>query len=129
MHRPTLEQLLIALASAGEASYLAMATAEAQRSSPSSHLSSPAQGSHKTLDSPIVPGQARNVGDIMYAKYQEFWMSIGNEVLQEAVCLLILVLVVLPLLLLDVFMCVCYCPVSCPTYISYTTIHSHTHSL
>jgi hypothetical protein len=59
MHRPALEQVLIALASAGEASYLAMVTNE-----------HPAAAN----------GQPRDLGDVMYAKYQEFWLSIGREV-------------------------------------------------
>lgn len=82
MHRPTLEQLLVALATAGEASYLAMAGAAAESAAEgtNSHLSSPVVAGRKALDSPIMHGRARNVGDIMYAKYQEFWISIGTEV-------------------------------------------------
>ncbi len=69
MHRPTLEQLLIALATAGEASYLALAQSEI--SSPG-----PQRGGNESPHS-------RNAGEIMYAKYQEFWVTIGSEVSAE----------------------------------------------
>jgi hypothetical protein len=90
MHRPALEQLLVALATAGEASYLAMAGAAAESAAAASegsnsHLGSPVVGGRKALDSPIMHGRARNVGDIMYAKYQEFWISIGTEVSRYSV--------------------------------------------
>lgn len=89
MHRPQLEQVLIALASAGEAAYLAMAqtTIDAMQGTPAQ---SPGVGnpntnssSHSGSGSP----QGVDVGEILYAKYQEFWVSIGNEVRHCCVCL------------------------------------------
>lgn len=89
MHRPALEQVLISLATAGEASYLAMATtsttstttsAEGLPTSPGVGGGGSAGAGAGVLDSPIVHGRPRNVGDIMYAKYQEFWINIGSEV-------------------------------------------------
>lgn len=83
MHRPVLEQVLIALASAGEASYLAMAQSSMNNSGadgPSVGLHSPngsAEHRQGGLDSPARP---RDLGDVMYAKYQEFWITIGSEV-------------------------------------------------
>jgi len=82
MHRPQLEQVLIALASAGEAAYLAIARnsipATHSSHSLSSHANSPSVhgGSVRSNGSPHTV----DVGEILYAKYQEFWVSIGSEV-------------------------------------------------
>lgn len=76
MHRPTIEQLLIALASAGEASYTSMITQQQQQQ-------------------PHVPAE-EDVGELTYVKYQEFWVNIGQQVglsvMSTYVCMLFTVL-------------------------------------
>lgn len=86
MHRPQLEQVLIALASAGEAAYLAMARTTIDSLNGAAGRS-PGQGGHNHSSSGSGSGspQVVDVGEIMYAKYQEFWVSIGNEV-RNCVC-------------------------------------------
>lgn len=81
MHRQQLEQVLIALASAGEASYLAMARTTIDSMHGTGAQAYPA-GSGNTNNGHSGSGspQGVDVGEILYAKYQEFWVSIGNEV-------------------------------------------------
>lgn len=107
MHRPQLEQVLIALASAGEASYLAMARTSidsmqlqhqlqqqqlntSHHNSPHGNTLSPALTHNNNAISATSSGgsspQGIDVGEILYAKYQEFWVSIGNEVMCYLLC-------------------------------------------
>lgn len=80
-HRPTLESLLIALASAGESSYLAMAQSELNNQQHQQHqVGSPSLQRGTSGSGSDSPHGARNVGEAMYAKYQEFWVTIGSEV-------------------------------------------------
>ena len=85
MHRPQLEQVLIALASAGEASYLAMArtTIDSMHGTGAQSVAA-GQGSSNNNNSGSGSGSGSppgiDVGEILYAKYQEFWISIGSEV-------------------------------------------------
>lgn len=78
MHRSTLEQVLVALATAGEASYTSDVSIRNRTRSVDNNSPTPrdsfGSSSQTAADLPVTPEER-------YAKHQEFWINVGREVI------------------------------------------------